>query len=152
MAGHAWTEQERDVLRQKRLAAIARGIACGSGDKSPHWKGGRIKRGEYIYVKRPDHPHASKQGYVAEHRLVMEMVLGRFLEARETVHHINHDKADNRPENLMVVGNHGEHIRDHHRDVMERAWASNRGRRPNAAQLAALKLGAAASAKARRRP
>jgi hypothetical protein len=40
---------------------------------------------------------------VAEHRYVMEQELGRTLRADEQVHHKNHDRLDNRPENLEVV-------------------------------------------------
>lgn len=38
-----------------------------------------------------------------EHRWVMEQVLGRPLRSDEQVHHKNHDRLDNRPENLEVV-------------------------------------------------
>lgn len=39
----------------------------------------------YIYVWEPDHPHARRYGWVFEHRLVMEKVLGRYLTQEEEV-------------------------------------------------------------------
>ena len=59
-------------------------------------------------VLAKDHPDADAKGYVWEHRLVMERVLGRQLLPWEVVHHINEDKGDNRPENLEVMTK-GEH-------------------------------------------
>lgn len=51
-------------------------------------------------------------GYVLQHRLVMECVLGRLLEPGELVHHRNEVKNDNRPENLTLMS-HSEHATEH---------------------------------------
>ena len=63
---------------------------------------------------RPDHPHADKRGRVMEHRLVMEEHLGRYLEPREVVHHMNHQRDDNRIENLMLLPNQAAHGQVHY--------------------------------------
>jgi len=75
-----------------------------AGDRNGHWKGGRTyHHAGYVMRRVPEHPRAKRNGgYVFEHVLVMEEMLGRFLVAGETVHHLNGVKDDNRPENLEL--------------------------------------------------
>lgn len=74
-----------------------------SGDKNPNFTGGRyVDDKGYIRVLMPDHPHQNA-GYVYEHRLVAEAVIGRYLQPGETIHHINEIKIDNRWENFYLT-------------------------------------------------
>ena len=82
-------------------------------EKHPNWKGGKHKDNGYVLIYTPDHPSATKSHpYIAEHRLIMEKILGRYLKSKEQVHHKNAKKDDNRPENLAieVVGHRGKII------------------------------------------
>jgi hypothetical protein len=81
-------------------------------------KGYRVGGG-YMYLYLPDHPKASKQGYVAEHRIIGEKIVGRYLREDEIVHHINGIKQDNRIENLIVCSN-SEHAKLHAGELIKR--------------------------------
>lgn len=76
---------------------------CKIGVKNPDWKGGRVVRGSgYVRVKMRDHPNAHVDGYVFEHVMIMSKMIGRPLLKKETVHHKNGIKNDNRLENLEL--------------------------------------------------
>lgn len=77
-----------------------------SGSKSPLWRGG-------LYICKNGYRQYKEKGTRAyEHRMVAESKIGRKLQKGEHVHHINGDKLDNRPENLMVLSA-SEHVKLH---------------------------------------
>jgi hypothetical protein len=84
------------------------------GGKPCHWKGGRIKNTQgYILIYSPNHPRKDSRGYVREHILIMEKMIGRYLQGKEMIHHINGVKSDNSPDNLYLCQNSAEHMRLH---------------------------------------
>jgi hypothetical protein len=79
------------------------------GQKAHNFKGWRLTQSrpngkKYKLIYKPEHPNADSRGYVREHRLVMEEVLGRLLEDYEVVDHINGEETlNNDPSNLRVM-------------------------------------------------
>ena len=80
-------------------------VAFGKDNKS--WKGGKVKMANgYILLSL----NGSRK---LEHRYIMEQYLGRPLEKKEVVHHINEVRNDNRIENLALLSSQSEHARLH---------------------------------------
>ena len=72
-----------------------------SGPANGNWKGGRCLTSDgYVMIWKPE-------GYKLEHRLVMNAIKG------EIVHHGDHTKNNNDPQNLSKFASHGEHLKRH---------------------------------------
>lgn len=85
-----------------------------SGENSPKWKGGVcITNSGYRMIREPSHPKADKDGYVLEHRVVMEFVLGRLLTDDDVVHHRDLNRQNNISTNLFVFPNSSAHTSFH---------------------------------------
>lgn len=68
------------------------------GEANRQWKGGTYitKKDGFRFVRTPS-------GYIAEHRMIAERILGRYLDFwSEPIIHLNGVPADNRPENLHI--------------------------------------------------
>ena len=63
----------------------------------------------YPTTWKPDHHRAWADGRVYTHILVAEQKLGRELKEGEVVHHIDKNKQNNSPDNLMVFRSDGDH-------------------------------------------
>ena len=83
------------------------------GESNPAWVCGRIiDHDGYASVVAPlGHQYARKDGRIAEHRLVMEQKLGRYLEPLEVVDHIDGLHLHNCPSNLRVFESNVHHLR-----------------------------------------
>lgn len=88
------------------------------GERNPAWIGGRvIQRCGRVLVPAPtNHPNAriygnKKIGRILEHRIAMEKMLGRFLDKKEVVDHIDGCVLNNDLSNLRLFASNGEHLR-----------------------------------------
>lgn len=69
--------------------------------------------GQYEYRVVPGHPRANADNAVYLHVLVAEEKLGRYLLPQEVVHHIDENKTNNDPTNLMVFYTKADHTSFH---------------------------------------
>lgn len=80
-------------------------MGANFGQDNHNWRGGRslASNGYQLIRVGIGHPMADVRGYAYEHRIVAAEKVGRMLDHREHVHHVDGDKTNNRPENLEVL-------------------------------------------------
>ena len=69
----------------------------------------------YVMIYKPEHPRSRNgnfSGYVYEHIVVAETILGRSLYEGEEVHHLDEQRHNNHPSNLLVLYK-GQHTKLH---------------------------------------
>ena len=86
----------------KRLGLVTQKSGPRRGRFHPNWNGGVIYRGGYCFLYAPNHHLSGSGSYAAEHRMVMEEVIGRELSRSEIVRHKDGNKQNNEPSNLEV--------------------------------------------------
>lgn len=104
--GWEYPESAREAISRKHTGRIVSEETKQKMSKAKK-QGGighkKVRSDGYVAVYFPDHPKSSKDGYVMEHDLVMECLIGRYLRDDEVVHHINFRRSDNRKENLKLM-------------------------------------------------
>ncbi|MGO9374045.1 MAG: HNH endonuclease [Syntrophobacteraceae bacterium] len=91
------TDNKKGWIRgQPRRFLHGHHLGSPHGELNPSWKGGsRVDSQGYKEILLREHSRAQSNGYVGEHILVAEKVLGKPLPERAQVHHHNGDKTDN---------------------------------------------------------
>lgn len=91
----------------KKLAGYCR-------ENNPNWRGGEYTREDgYVMIYKPDHPLVNSNDYIRKSRVVVENNIKEFLPKDVIIHHINHNRSDDRIENLQILTSHAEHRKVH---------------------------------------
>lgn len=97
---------EFEAYTANLLAGNTGGCGCGrNGTNNKGWNvDGRSvnKSSGYVFIRVKGHPRANRGGWVREHIVVMEKMLGRTLAEKEEVHHKNGIRHDNSEDNLEL--------------------------------------------------
>lgn len=108
---HEGSLRSEDTKRKMRKSAMGKRLR----EKCGMWKGGVLKSHGRYFVLSPDHPNAQSNGYILRYRLIMSKTIGRPLTKSEVVHHIDGNKENDHPDNLMLFPSEGAHSKYHKR-------------------------------------
>jgi len=97
--------------RNRGRKCIAGSIAK-LGEKNPNWGGGRAEDKYYFKRVCKGHKHAEENGYVLEHILIAEKMLGRDIKNDEAVHHLDGNGKNNDIKNIHIMDKQ-DHVRFH---------------------------------------
>jgi hypothetical protein len=86
------------------IARVLKRLTC-------RWR--KVATNGYVLIKMPGHPRADEKGWLGEHILVAERMLRGPLPPGAVVHHIDGDRANNHPSNLVVFPSRSHHSRLH---------------------------------------
>lgn len=116
----------KNSLSKKRMSGMGNHQYGLKGKDNPTWKSDiRISEHGYRLIRDLNHPFRTLSDFVLEHRLIAEKYLlnaensvevdGKtYLNPSLEVHHIDEDKLNNSPENLLVLTK-SEHMKLHNK-------------------------------------
>ncbi len=88
---------------RNRSESVKLAFRRGRGNKGTGCSKHNLHSAGYILTYVPNHPRANCKGYVQKSLLVAEECLNRKLKLDELVHHIDNNKTNNAPSNLLVL-------------------------------------------------
>lgn len=106
------------TISQEQRDAISKANSCNYNGLNGYGHTKKHNRG-YVICYVPRHPNAHADGYVMLHTVLMEIHIGRYLNADEVVHHINGIRDDNSIQNLELMNKHDHqsmHLTKRHRE------------------------------------
>ena len=110
----AYNNTNRGIKKGKPMDFI-RGHQIGRGSENHSWNGGKHVANGYMMVLKPRHHRADRYGYIQEHILIAEEVLGKPLPPRSVIHHADGNSLNNNKNNIVICTDQAYHLFLHQR-------------------------------------